>query len=373
MKYFKSSCWLILMFSLSIIANNSISQNPPTTARVFDIHRGVNISHWLSQSKVRGTDRKAHFTKKDVMMAAKAGFDHIRIPIDEVQMWSEDGQKEVEAFELLHNALKWMEEYHLKAIVDLHIIRSHYFLDEDPPLFKEVEEQKKFANLWTQLSEELKNYPRENVAYELLNESVAKDHDDWNKVYKLAYDAVRKNEPNRIIFIGPNRWQNADYFPYLTIPKDDPNIVLSFHFYHPHIITHYKASWTNIKDYQGPVKYPGIPVAAKDTVGLPKNVRDQIRPYTREVIDKSYLENKIKPALDKARELNLQLYCGEFGCLNTVAASMRDQWYHDLISLLELHQIAWTAWDFKSGGFGVFNANDYSLTIPQDILFMGRK
>ncbi|MCB0689256.1 MAG: cellulase family glycosylhydrolase, partial [Saprospiraceae bacterium] len=168
------------------------------TVRIFDIHRGANISHWLSQSKVRGVKRAEYFTEKDVKAAADAGFDHIRIPIDEEQMWKEDGSKELEAFALLHNALGWMQKYHLKAIVDLHIIRSHYFLDDDPPLFKDPKEQLKFVDLWRQLSEELKKYPVADVAYELLNESVAKDDDDWNKVYRMAYDEVRKHEPKRV-------------------------------------------------------------------------------------------------------------------------------------------------------------------------------
>lgn len=75
----------------------------------FHISRGVNISHWLSQSQRRGQQRQAYFTKKDVAYIAGLGYDHIRLPIDEEQMWDESGNKEKEAFTLLNNAIKWSE------------------------------------------------------------------------------------------------------------------------------------------------------------------------------------------------------------------------------------------------------------------------
>ncbi len=73
----------------------------------FEIHRGTNISHWLSQSNRRGEARRQWFTEKDVELIASLGFDHIRLPIDEEQMWDEVGHKEPEAFELLHSAIGW--------------------------------------------------------------------------------------------------------------------------------------------------------------------------------------------------------------------------------------------------------------------------
>lgn len=93
----------------------------------FGINKGINISHWLSQSEARGEKRAAYFTEADVRFLAEAGFDHLRIPIDEEQMFTVDGKKEKEAFALFHDALSWCQKYQLKAVVDLHILRSHYF------------------------------------------------------------------------------------------------------------------------------------------------------------------------------------------------------------------------------------------------------
>ncbi len=363
---------VILLLSLLPIASTLNAQDGPS--KTFDISKGVNVSHWLSQSKKRGAERAAYFTELDVAGVAASGMDHIRIPIDEEQMWDENGNKEKEAFALLHAALGWMKKYNLKAIVDLHIVRAHHFLDKAPLLFSDAREQQKFGILWSELSEELQNYPVEDVAYELLNESVAKEHADWNKVYRIAYEKVRANERNRVIFIGPNRWQQPKYFEFLEIPENDPNIVLSFHFYTPHPVTHYTASWDIMKNYRGPVHYPGIPIEPTDTIGLAQETRDQIKNYTTTYYDKDVLEQIILLGVAKAKELNLQLYCGEFGSYDPAPDEIRYRWFHDVISLFDTHDIAWSAWDLKSNGFGIFTAEDLSKSkptfkVPRRLLF----
>jgi len=73
----------------------------------FEIRRGVNISHWLSQSGRRGEERRGWFTEKDVKLIASLGFDHIGLPVDEEQLWDGAGKKEAEAFELLYKAIGW--------------------------------------------------------------------------------------------------------------------------------------------------------------------------------------------------------------------------------------------------------------------------
>ena len=64
----------------------------------FSVKRGVNISHWLSQSNVRGENRAVFFTEADVKFLSEVGFDHLRLPVDEEQMFAPDGSKEKSFF-----------------------------------------------------------------------------------------------------------------------------------------------------------------------------------------------------------------------------------------------------------------------------------
>src|SRR6476620_1730413 len=336
----------VLVFQLQ----NSFSQN---NSGDFVIKRGTNISHWLSQSDARGEERKNYFTEKDVKYLAGLGFDHLRIPIDEMQLWHENGEKDEEAFSLLQNALDWCAKYKLKAVVDLHILRSHYFNAKVKPLWTQPAAQERFFQCWRDLSGALKKYPVENVAYELMNEPVADDPEDWNKLVEKVVAVIRAAEPTRKIVIGSNRWQSADTFDKLRIPANDKNIILSFHMYEPFLLTHHEASWTNIKDYKGPVNYPGVIVKDEDIKNLPDTLRNEIlrnkNYYTKETIH----EHFAKP-IAIAKKYDLPLYCGEWGCLSTVPAEARWQWYRDVKSVLEENNIAWATWDYK-GGFGIIN------------------
>lgn len=317
----------------------------------FTIQRGTNISHWLSQSDRRGEAREEWFTREDMNLIASLGYDHIRLPVDEEQLWDETGQRYPEAFELLHHAISWASQEGLKIVVDLHIVRSHHFNSESRPLFEDPGEQDKLEALWIELSSELKHYPNTLVAYELLNEAVAEDPDDWNQLIARLVKAIRKQEPERKIVIGSNRWQSVETFPELIIPENDPNLILSFHFYHPMVITHYKASWTPVGQYRGPVFYPGEVVPEKYRKKLTGDLKQRVDHWGG-VYTIDSMRTEIAIPLKIAREHNLPLYCGEWGCLPTVPEDLRLRWYSDVRTVLEENGIAWAHWDYK-GGFGI--------------------
>lgn len=358
---------LIGSIVIFIITSFEIPSSPSSSvANEFTLKKGTNISHWLSQSNARGEARKNYFTEKDVKYLAGIGFDHLRIPVDEEQMWKEDGQEDPEAFGLLKNALDWCKKYNLDAVVDLHILRSHHFNNKIKLLWTKPEAQERFFQCWRDLSKELRNYPVEDVAYELMNEPVAEDPEDWNKLVKRVIPIIREDEPTRIIVIGSNRWQNPDTFDQLYVPENDPNLILSFHMYEPFLLTHHTASWTGIKDYKGPVNYPGIIVKKEDLEGLPDSVRTAVlRNKNSYNIDS--IRNHISKPIAIAKKYNLPLDCGEWGCLNTVPDEARLQWFRDMVTVLGEKNIAWSTWDYK-GSFGIINSKGEEETALIKIL-----
>lgn len=334
-------------------AENDTIDSSEVKTEPFDIKRGVNISHWLSQSEKRGEARDTFFTEKDVELIKSFGYDHIRLPIDEEQMWNEQGKKNLHAFGLLHNGIKWCLKHDLRVIVDLHIIRAHHFNRNERPLWNNIEEQNKFVGFWKELSDTLKHYPLDSVAYELMNEAVTDEPEQWNSLIEKTVTAIRKNEPNRKIVVGSNRWQSVHTFKDLRVPPNDQNIILSFHFYEPLIVTHYKANWTKVGEYEGEVQYPGKIVDSSDAKNLPEDLKQEVWRHAH-IFTKDTIDAYIQKALRKAEKLNLQLYCGEWGCLPTVPQDDRLQWYSDVRSVLEKYNIAWSNWDYK-GGFGIVN------------------
>ncbi len=339
----------------------------------FEIKKGTNISHWLSQSEDRGVQRKNKFTKEDVIRLKKIGCDHLRLPIDEEQMWKENGEQETEAWELLHQGLDWCREADLRAIVDLHILRSHHFVEDEGAhgkntLFTDTKESERLGQCWRELSVALRDRSNDWVAYELMNEAVADDPEDWNRVLKVPYNVIRENEPQRLIAIGSNKWCQVQTFPDLKVPENDPNIILVVHFYNPMFITHNQASWSDkIREYLGPIQYPGKPVPQEVIPTLTDRVREIVED-NNQYYDATTMANALIPAIDKAKELGLPLWCNEFGVVNTVDDEIRRRWYRDFKLVLEMNNICWSNWDFR-GGFGLFDRQSNEETVVVEALF----
>jgi len=324
------------------------------TVNNFKIKRGTNVSHWLSQSEARGEMRRLHIQEEDFERLERLGFDFVRIPIDEVQFWDEKGNKLPEAWTLLTNALNWAGKHHLRAIVDLHIIRSHYFnaVNEGGSsantLFTSEKAQQDLINLWYQLSDALKGYSNDWVAYEFMNEPVADDHEQWNQLVAKVHKAIRAREPQRTLVVGSNRWQGYETMKYLKVPQGDKNIVLSFHYYNPMLLTHYTAWWTPIGKYKGKIHYPGIMVTKEDFDAAPADIKAELEPYTRQVWDINKIREDFRDAIAVAKKYGLQLFCGEWGIYENTDRELGYQWTKDMLTVFNEFNIAWTTWCYDA-------------------------
>ena len=345
----------------------------------FVLKRGTNLSHWLSQNNIdRGEARKNHIQDDDFARLEELGFDHVRIPIDEEQFWDEDGNKLQEAWDLLTWALDECRQHNLRAIVDLHIIRAHYFnaVNEGASntLFTSEEAQEGLINLWRQLSEVLHGYSTAWVAYEFMNEPVAEENEQWNQLVAKVHKALRELEPNRTLVIGSNRWQGVETFKSLRVPEGDPNIILSFHYYNPMLLTHYGAWWTTIHDYTGKVNYPGVLVSAEDFAATPDSIKAEIEQYTNSEWNRERIHEQMADAIAVAAKYNLQLFCGEWGVFEPVDRELAYAWTRDMLSVFDEFNIAWTTWCYDADfGFWDQEKNDYKDKPLVDLLMSGKK
>ncbi len=347
--------FLAMSVSLAAADTAASPQNPAG----FIIRRGTNISHWLSQD-FGWAPRATWFTEKDARFIAEQGFDHIRLPVDEKELWAADGRPIESEFARLLTAVEWCRKAGLRVIVDLHTLNSHHFNAANEglkiTLWSNPKEQDHLLALWRDLAAHLRQFPVDQVAYEILNEPVADDPEDWNQLIAKCYTMLRALEPNRVMIFGANRWQMPENLPFLKVPAGDQNIILSFHTYAPLLFTHYKADWVPIKVYTGPVNYPGPIVSAATFAELTRNydanLMNQIGNAAADW-GPALLRQECEPAIRRARELGLQLYCGEFGCLPTVPRAARLAYYRDLVGLYEAEGIAYANWEYK-GDFGIY-------------------
>lgn len=343
---------------LALLALVGISAAPgaeQATAPVI-LGKGTNLAHWLSQTRRTGDERRDFIGESDIAYIAELGFDHVRLPIDEQQMWDEDGNRDAAAFAIMHDAIRWSLQHKLRVSVDLHVLRSHHFNAADKPLWTDASAQNHFVALWQDLSLALRDYPVDMLVYELMNEPVADDPDDWNKVLAKVFAAVRALEPQRSIVIGSNRWQSADTFDDLKVP-DDGNIILSYHFYEPFLLSHIATSWTFLRDYKGPVHYPGVILSEAEFAGLPDEQKKIVEGWVGRRFDKQVLVAMMEKPIRIAKTLGLPLYCGEYGIFDFAPSDDRIRWYRDMQAIFEENGISSANWNYKSDQFG-FVGND---------------
>ncbi|MDD4759672.1 MAG: glycoside hydrolase family 5 protein [Bacteroidaceae bacterium] len=353
---------LLLAIPFNMVNANAFQKVDKTN---FKIKRGVNIAIWLSQSGIRGEARKNAFTEKEVKQLANWGFDHFRLPVDEEQLFHEDGTLDMETMGLAENVINWCKKYNLKVIFDLHILRSHNFNNnEENILFTSEAEQNKMCKLWITAAKYLNKYSEKLLAFEIMNEPVAKKDEDWNKVETKVIAALRQINKKRVLVLASNMWDSADHMPALAIPNGDPNIMLTFHFYEPMILTHYTANWTDLKNIRlSHVQYPGSPISTNDFEKLNKKEQEQVRWFYNQTFDKKWMRKRWEKAIQVAHDKGLTLYLGEFGCLPSVGETSRLAWINDVVDLANELHIPHAYWEYKSG-FGFCKWQDGSLTNP---------
>ena len=372
---------MMAIIATTLLALSACSTKTEATYGVnnFRIKRGTNLRHWLSQSDERGEARHLHIQEDDFARLDSLGFDFVRIPIDEVQFWDEQGNKLPEAWDLLTFALDQCSKHHLRAIVDLHIIRSHYFNavnEEDQAantLFTSEKAQQDLINLWYQLSDALKGYSNDSVAYEFMNEPVAEEHEQWNQLVAKVHKALREREPQRTLVIGSNMWQGYETMKYLKVPEGDKNIVLSFHYYNPMILTHYGAPWTPIGKYTGKINYPGILVSKEDYDAAPESLKPELEDYTKQEWNIDRIRAEFKDAIEAAKKYDLQLFCGEWGVYEPVDRELAYKWTKDMLTVFDEFNIAWTTWCYDADfGFWDQKKHDFKDKPLVDLLMSAK-
>ncbi|WP_343690525.1 cellulase family glycosylhydrolase [Chitinophaga sp.] len=338
----------IIMLMVAFVATSltvRAQQPAPKFPEGFNIQKGVNIGYWLSDASGRnGTAQVDFFGEQDVTLLAQKGFDHLRIPIEEGELWNYKNEKYADAFKYLHSAIGWCKNNKLRVIIDLQTLKGHRLWTSD-------DEQDRFVQIWQELAQEFKKYPANLVAYELLSSPVADSAAEWNDLLAKTIKAIREIDPKRVIVVSSN--QNGSYstFSQLKLPEGDNHIILNFHYFEPIYFTHYRYNGSRQQDYSGPVHYPGATITARELNEQPATIRNLLAGSTQDYND-DVIADQISTAAKVARKFKAPLICGEWGCTSLVPRKDRMRWYKDMKKALDKNAIPWTVWTYK-GDFGI--------------------
>lgn len=202
-------------------------------------------------------------------LVAEAGFDSVRVPI----RWSAHaaGEPPYEIEDAFFERVDWALSQAARAGLRV-VINTHHY---DALMADPTAERARFLALWEQIAARYADAPA-TVAFELLNEPEGVFNDDpplWNALLAEALARVRRSNPARAVLVGPVRWQNVFGLDSLELP-DDPNLIVSVHYYRPLAFTHQGASFSNPRhpvgvEWHGErLELAGAPPPAGDAASL---------------------------------------------------------------------------------------------------------
>jgi endoglucanase len=317
---------LICLLSLNLNLNGQVISANDQCKK---LGRGVNI---IGYDRELWKDHTlGRFKEKYFKMIKDAGFSNVRINMFPFSFMDSEYRINSGWFETLDWAVKSALEAGLMVILDLHEFTA---MASDPVAKKEM-----FLSVWKQLAPRYKDLP-DDVIFEILNEPNQKLTPElWNTFLIDARKIIRKTNPNRTLMIGPGNWNGIESLPTLVLPKDDRNIIVTVHFYHPMRFTHQGASWAGEYGKNTGISWTG----------------------TKE--EKAEIDSKLQVAADWAKVNDRPIFLGEFGAYDKGEMESRARYTAYVARTAEKLGFSWAYWQFDSD-FIVYNIDKDQWVTP---------
>lgn len=328
--------------------------------------KGVNLGGWISQfSKYDKDHFDSYITEEDIKNIKEFGFDHVRCPVDYIVLEDEEGNYKEDGFAYLEKCRQWCEKYGLNMIIDLHECHGYSFdpmkRDDKKQFFYNDADQERFLKLWEEIARRFAKYSS-SVAFEPLNEVVMYEvADAWNKVLCKYVARMRAMAPDTYLVIGGVCYNSVGTIALLDFPLDD-HIVYNFHCYEPMVFTHQGAHWVDYMPLDFRIGYPKtLAEYQKASTELSKDLAGAIFEEGISEIGPQFFEDIFTPAIEKAKENNIPLYCGEHGVIDLADKEDALRWIRDIHATFHKYNIGSALWSYKGMNYGISDMENVKL------------
>lgn len=284
---------------------------------------GMNLS--FLENYWQGTKEKHYsdFLREEDFKAARqrlldiraAGFTTVRIPIN-FSAWSSMEQPYGWESEDLPKKADRVIEWALAA--GLNVIIDHHHPELDEELFPEAASTPRMKAIWERIAKRYRHLDPEKVFFEIRNEPKNIEAGVWRAQAEVLIDTVRAIAPEHTLIVGYHDWNSRDAL-LASKPFKDPNIIYTFHYYHPFMFTHQGATWVapGISDLRD-IPFPGT---SKLKLGIPEKgkgtwVEQQLNSYPGDG-NAAFIEAQIAEAKKWSEDHGVAIFLGEFGSLGT--------------------------------------------------------
>lgn len=323
--------------------------------------QGINLGGFLSQYEIVADlsseeTKKKHFEtfiqEQDIQKIAQWGFDHVRIPMDGYLFFDrkKQGLKE-EPLAYLDRCLGWCETHHLNAVLDLHNFWGHEFgkMQEPTSLMTDDSIRADYCRYWECLAEHFSGYHKVELLFELFNEIADATDYRWNQLYKETVKRIRAVDETRWILVGSNDVNSVGYLKCLDL-LDDPYVFYNFHYYEPNAFTHQQAHFSEeFCTFKHPLSYPGDMRKYQQFLSEHPKYRMEHSMLTPDKTCNDYelMKTLMKHAEKFVTYSGRELYCGEFGVIDSASEDEAVKWLHDFVQLCNELHIGHAMWNYK--------------------------
>lgn len=323
------------------------SHDTPAYRAAALFRRGVNLGTYLESpvGQIWGVSVAAD----EFATMRHEGFDHVRVPV----RWSDYAGPGPE-FRLLPQIFDRADFVVTNALANnlAVIINIHHFedLDREP-----IANTEKFVALWRQIAAHYQKFPG-TVAFELDNEP----HDAarttvMNPIYARAIAEIRKTNPHRTIFAGPE-WNRISELKNLVLPDDD-NVIVTVHCYDPFLFTHQGATWAGKDTQVTGIQFPGPPdkpLVPEASLKLSSWVTNWVRQYNTEPTERNpssaiAFADELTQARAWSDHYGRPLHIGEFGAYTKADPESRVRFYAAFRHACDENRLGWAIWDWSAG------------------------
>ena len=312
-----------------------IAATEPKTApspRKLPRWRGFNLLEKFTKRR----EGNPPFRESDFTAMAECGFDFARLPMSYICWTDPQDWMKLQEPELVHidQAVEFGRKHGVHVNLNFHRAPGYCVNPPKEPkdLWTDPDALEVCAYHWEQFAKRYKGIPNDRLSFDLLNEPADIKEDVYVHVVKRLVEAIRKQDPNRLIIADGLRW-GRDPVHGLA----DLGIGQSTRGYDPVQISHYKASWMSGSD-----KWPE-PTWPLQNTKAEGATREKLR------------EQRILP-WKKLEDKGVGIHVGEWGAYNQTPHAVALAWMRDCLALWKEAGWGWALWNFR-GSFGIIDSD----------------
>jgi hypothetical protein len=336
----------------------------PPPERLTALRHGINVVHWFRFPPRLDPPALAGYLDDGTLIALRrAGFTFIRLPVQPEVIMSGDGSADLARLAALRDAVRRIEAQKLAVVLVAYLHGWRLEVAAD---------QARLSAFWTALTPAVRNADTALTFVEPVNEQVfAGDAAAWAALQRLVR-TLRAQLPATTLVLAGNDWSSVEALTRLA-PISDENVIYSFHFYEPPLLTTLGAF------------APAFDHAALATLPYPAGDRGRCDaavpstdPETRRVVAwycagggaVGAVTDRIAAAA-WARRNRATVVMTEFGATACLAAGSRLAWLTTTRRAAEAAGFGWALWGYDDVmGFDL-HAGDRSAPDPAVLRALG--